>query len=282
MPARTRSAAPALRSPDTPSLPKQPAVRKARAVQPDLREALAPGMADRRIGVLRAIAAGGSISQAARAVGVSYKAAWQALDTLSNLAGVALVDKAVGGSGGGGAALTPAGQALLAAADALDAARESVFAGLDGPAAPLLGLRTSMRNQWRAWVAGLAVQGTSVEVRLALGAPDGPPVAARITRESAELLGLRPGLAVLALCKATAVRVVAADASGSGSDVDQGLPGRAMRVSRPSGAALHEVVLALDGAEGAQVVGFAPAGTVRARARAIAYLAPEAVVIGLP
>jgi molybdate transport repressor ModE-like protein len=48
-------------------------------------------MADRRIAILRGIAQSGSISQAARDVGVSYKAAWQAIDTLTNLAGVPLV-----------------------------------------------------------------------------------------------------------------------------------------------------------------------------------------------
>ena len=74
---------------------------------------------DKRIDILRQIGQGGSISQAARAVGVSYKAAWQALETLTNLAGVPLVEKVVGGTGGGGAALTPAGQRVLQAAHAL-------------------------------------------------------------------------------------------------------------------------------------------------------------------
>ena len=65
--------------------------------------ALGHGLADKRIDILRQIGQGGSISQAARAVGVSYKAAWQALDTLTNLAGVTLVERVVGGVGGGGA-----------------------------------------------------------------------------------------------------------------------------------------------------------------------------------
>ena len=38
-----------------------------------------------------------------RQLGVSYKAAWQAIDTLTNLAGAPLVERTVGGSGGGGA-----------------------------------------------------------------------------------------------------------------------------------------------------------------------------------
>jgi molybdate transport system regulatory protein len=65
--------------------------------------ALGHERADKRIEILQGIARSGSISQAAREAGISYKAAWQALDTLNNLAGVPLVSRAVGGAGGGGA-----------------------------------------------------------------------------------------------------------------------------------------------------------------------------------
>ena len=56
---------------------------------------------DKRIDILRRIGEVGSISEAARGAGVSYKAAWQALETLTNLAGVPLVEKVVGGTGTG-------------------------------------------------------------------------------------------------------------------------------------------------------------------------------------
>src|SRR5574344_2887662 len=82
-------------------------------------QALGYDMADRRIAILRGIAQSGSISQAARDVGVSYKAAWQAIDTLTNLAGVPLVERSVGGAGGGGAQITSAGEELLYAAEAM-------------------------------------------------------------------------------------------------------------------------------------------------------------------
>jgi molybdate transport repressor ModE-like protein len=87
---------------------------------------------DKRLEVLRSMHHAGSISEAARANGVSYKAAWQALETLSNLAGVPLVDKAVGGSGGGGAKLTPAGLQVLEAADLLHSARQQALARVQG------------------------------------------------------------------------------------------------------------------------------------------------------
>ena len=91
-------------------------------------DALGHGAGDKRIEILRGIAATGSISQAAREAGVSYKAAWQAIDTLTNLAGVALVQRAVGGAGGGGAVLTAQGTRLLGLAQAFDAARREVHA----------------------------------------------------------------------------------------------------------------------------------------------------------
>ncbi|RYY84439.1 MAG: LysR family transcriptional regulator, partial [Comamonadaceae bacterium] len=113
--------------------------------------ALGHAPADKRLDILRRVAAVGSISQAARDVGVSYKAAWQALDTLSNLAGTSLVERAVGGAGGGGARLTPAGAQVLRAADETQRLRQAVLGRVaaSAPVAlPGLGLRTSMRNHF--------------------------------------------------------------------------------------------------------------------------------------
>ena len=245
---------------------------------PSFTEALGHGLADKRIDILRQIGQGGSISQAARAVGVSYKAAWQALDTLTNLAGVALVERVVGGAGGGGARLTPAGHELLAAADAMRHARAAVLAGLRESggahaAAARLSVRTSMRNQWPCVVQAMQAQGQIVRVHLR-GAHEGPQAWARITRESAELLGLRPGVAVQALCKATAVRV---DAAGQSPEAhgDNRWPGRATRVSR--GALGDQVAAQL--AAGVQMVGFAAPGSgLRAGSRVV-FAADESAIV---
>ncbi len=165
-----------------------------------LDQALGHAATDKRLEILRRVGECGSISQAAREAGVSYKAAWQALDMLSNLAGLPLVERAVGGAGGGGARLTPAGEQLLRAGAAMARTREKVLGGLGG-----LALRTSMRNQWPATVARLETSGPLVRVLLALAG--GGTLAARITAESAELLELAADLPVLALCKATSVTV---------------------------------------------------------------------------
>ena len=58
-----------------------------------LEKALGQDIVDKRIDILQKIQQSGSISEAARLAGVSYKAAWQAIETLNSLAGENLVVK---------------------------------------------------------------------------------------------------------------------------------------------------------------------------------------------
>lgn len=72
--------------------------------------ALGPGRAE----LMERIAATGSISAAARAMGMSYRRAWLLIEA-SNAAFVEpLVSTSTGGSGGGGAHLTEFGASILA------------------------------------------------------------------------------------------------------------------------------------------------------------------------
>ncbi|MGJ7491817.1 TOBE domain-containing protein [Variovorax sp. ZT4R33] len=252
-------------------------------------DALGHGASDKRIDILRGIASTGSISQAAREAGVSYKAAWQAIDTLTNLAGVPLVERAVGGAGGGGALLTAHGGHLLELADALDAARREVHARWSAGGAEAgaqadatiarLAVRTSMRNQLPATIDTIEATGRTVRVRMHLGASNA--IAARITQESAELLGLQVGMAVIALCKATAVRVERFDAAAPARRGATGnrLEGRVGRALRGEGG--DEIAVTLDG--GLQLVGFAPpVSGLRVRQRAAVALDESALVVALP
>lgn len=219
-----------------------------------LAEVLGYEASDKRIDILRRIGQAGSISEAARGAGVSYKAAWQALETLANLAGTPLVEKAVGGSGGGGAVLTVAGRRVLQAAEAMAGARQQVLAALEHDSASgraALALRTSMRNQFPCTVGHLKPHQGQVRVQLLLA--DDHAVHARITRESVQLLGLRPGLPVLALCKATALQIAQRIAPSPTRNL---LSGTVTRSSRAAGGG--EVGLRLAG--GVQLVGFAAAG----------------------
>jgi len=77
--------------------------------------ALGPGKAD----LLKAIREHGSISAAARHMGMSYRRAWLLVDTMNRCFREPLVLSAAGGSQGGGASLTPQGEAVLACYDAM-------------------------------------------------------------------------------------------------------------------------------------------------------------------
>lgn len=245
-------------------------------------EVLASASTDRRLEVLRAIHHAGSISEAARANGVSYKAAWQALETLSNLAGVPLVAKAVGGSGGGGARLTPEGVRVLQAADLLHSARQQALAqiqqsagesGMNWQGLAGVGLRTSMRNQLPCTVKAIARAAGVARISLALA--DGQALVSRITLESLELLGLQPRQSVLAMFKATAVTI--APTIVAAGDVNL-LHGQVAR----RGASATGLEVSLQLASGLALVGFADAHSpLKLRQRAMAAVEPNAVVIAV-
>ena len=71
--------------------------------------ALGPGKVD----LLSAIADSGSISAAARAMGMSYRRAWLLVDAMNNCFREDVVATATGGRGGGGAKVTPFGLEVL-------------------------------------------------------------------------------------------------------------------------------------------------------------------------
>lgn len=73
--------------------------------------AIGPGKAE----LLEGIAETGSIAAAGRRMGMSYRRAWLLVEEMNTIFRDKLVDAAKGGSGGGGAALTPLGERLLAA-----------------------------------------------------------------------------------------------------------------------------------------------------------------------
>ena len=216
--------------------------------------------------------------------GISYKAAWQALETLSNLAGVALIEKVVGGQGGGGARITPEGLQVLHAADVLHQARLQALAGLDkkksgktafnikGLAA--LGLRTSMRNQLPCTV--LHLQSSSGSVRVTLQLADLQTLHSRITHESSQLLNLEPGMSVLAMCKATAVTIAPTIVGVGATNLLHG------RISRAS-AAQSPREISMQVCTGLGLVGFSDCEPpLKVRQKAMAAIDESAVVIGLP
>ena len=71
--------------------------------------AIGPG----KIAVLEAVAETGSISAAARLLGMSYRRAWMLVDEMNKALTSPAVNTAAGGSRGGGTALTPVGEEIV-------------------------------------------------------------------------------------------------------------------------------------------------------------------------
>lgn len=71
---------------------------------------MGPGKSD----LLRAIAETGSISGAARRMGMSYRRAWMLVDTMNQCFRSPLVETLTGGERGGGARVTDLGHDVLA------------------------------------------------------------------------------------------------------------------------------------------------------------------------
>jgi molybdate transport system regulatory protein len=170
-----------------------------------------------RIHLLRTIGELGSISAAARAVGLSYKGAWDSVQALNNLSARPLVIAQTGGRSGGMAEVTPAGQALIRAYDQI----EGVLEGYMGQVEALLGeadidpgdflrslsMKTTARNTYAGVIS--SVQTGAVNTEVALKVSDDIELIAIITRESVEALGLRPGKSAMALIKSSFVILAA-------------------------------------------------------------------------
>ena len=187
-----------------------------------------------RIALLEAVARRGSISAAAKEVGLSYKGAWDGVQALNNLFDAPLVSAAPGGKSGGNAEVTARGQAVIRAFRAAEREVGAVFARLedDGELLWSLGLRTSARNALRGVVT--AVEGDGVTATVTLALAEGLPLRASITQRSVEDLGLAPGRAAIALIKSSFVRFDAGD---------NRLPGEI--VDREAGETSAEVTIAL-------------------------------------
>ena len=174
-------------------------------------------LGDKRIRLLEAIDKTGSISQAAKAVPLSYKAAWDAVDDMNNVAPEPLVMRSAGGKHGGGTTLTAFARRLIAFYRALE--KESQLA-LEKLTSNLqqngvcdvddfrqvlrrMSMKTSARNQFAGPVVAIKEGVVDTEVTVEL-APQ-LVLTAIVTRESAETMNLALGRDVLAFVKASSI-----------------------------------------------------------------------------
>ena len=169
--------------------------------------------------LLERIDASGSISAAANAMGMSYKAAWQAVEAVNNLSEQPVVLRQPGGKHGGGTTLTEYGRRIVAAYRRLEKERERVLAHLNRIMDDFdqyyrvirrFDMQTSARNQFLGTVKTVKSGPINAEVILDLGSGD--EIVAIVTHDSVEHLGLKPGVEAYAMIKASWV-ILAADDS---------------------------------------------------------------------
>lgn len=210
-----------------------------------------PVLGDVRITLLEQIDQTGSITKAAKAVGISYKTAWDAVDTMKNLSGEPLVESASGGKGGGGTRLTEPARKLVATYRLIQQEHERFLASLsDGiddfqnfyQIIRRLSMKSSARNQFFGKVTAIRGGSVNAEVELSLGGDD--KIAAIITHESLENLGLKIGSEAWALVKASWV-ILTTDDSDLKLSVRNRLCGTVSHLTR--GQVNSDVVLTLAG-----------------------------------
>lgn len=70
-------------------------------------------LSEYRVRLLRLIDETGSLASAAEAMHLSYRRAWGKIREIEDNLGLRLIDREIGGVGGGGSQLTPEGRAII-------------------------------------------------------------------------------------------------------------------------------------------------------------------------
>lgn len=172
-------------------------------------------VSSKRIALLEMIENLGSISAAARQLGISYRSAWDAVAELNNMWDAPLVTKSPGGSQGGGTRLTEQGRELIAGFKLMQQEYQRFTKGLIQHLGDIgrlqqsmrrLSMRTSARNQFQGKVARISVGEINTEITLDINSHVN--LIASITRESVDSLGLVQGSDAYALIKASFIILV--------------------------------------------------------------------------
>ena len=175
-------------------------------------------LGDHRIGLLEAIERTGSISQAAREVNLSYKAAWDAVDAMNNLAERPLLVRSPGGSHGGGSQLTDHGREIVRLYRLMESGYQRLLRQMQAQIHDFdtlndflraITVKTSARNQFRGTVTEVHKGAVNADVIVDVG--DGVSIFANITNEAVEDLRLKRGREATALIKSSFVLLAADD-----------------------------------------------------------------------
>lgn len=201
--------------------------------------------------LLQAIADTGSLQQAARTAGYSYKGAWLLLETAGNVLHTPLLERQAGGRGGGGSRLSPQAQQLLAAWQALQQRHQDYLRAqqdwlLEQPGLKdmlrRLTMKATARNQFSGCIVALQPGPVSSEVEIDIG--HGERLHASVLSRTVAALELAVGRELIALVKASDVMLVLDDGGYRLSAPNQ-LRGHVARLQKGGSGAL--VVLTLAG-----------------------------------
>jgi len=174
-----------------------------------------------RMALLENIDELGSITKAAKAVGISYKTAWDMVNLINNMADKPLVDRLTGGKGGGGTKLTAEGKRVLKEFQVIQEEHFKFLSNLTdrlGDADYLyqflrrISMKVSARNVLSGTVSALTKGAVNAEVILAL--KGGAQIAATVTNGALDSLGLASGKDAYAIIKASSI-IVATDLEGA-------------------------------------------------------------------
>lgn len=173
-----------------------------------------PFLLEKRIDLLFAIEEHGSISKAAKAVPMSYKTAWDAVDAMNNLSHTPIVSKETGGKGGGGTALTPYGQNLLKTYKLLKEEQQRFLQRLEeltdidsGTFKTIgrLSMQISARNQIRG-IVDKVIQ-NDVNANIVIVPKSSHELFANISKNAIETLNIKKGEEVVAIFKSNNVLI---------------------------------------------------------------------------
>lgn len=163
-----------------------------------------------RVYLLELIGKTGSISKAAKEMGMSYKAAWDAVDAMNNLSDEPLVARSTGGKGGGGTTITPKGEETIKVFKALEKKYEMFLSSIAEDSVTFdslyknlrrINMKTSARNQLFGKIDKITKGAVNSEVELDIG--DGNKIVSVVTNDSVESLGFTIGEEAYAIIKAS-------------------------------------------------------------------------------
>ena len=239
-----------------------------------------------RIELLQKIKEYGSISKAARAMKMSYRAAWDVIEAISSLADAPVVNRISGGVGGGGTELTELGDQIIALYTTIDQEHKRFIKRTNEQIENSRKLKsfikrctliTSQRNQFECRIAGWKRKDAVVQVNLILCGDI--KISAALSAGNYNQPGLRKNKEIRAVIMESAIRISLTNKNTRDENV---LSGKVIRINR--GRLSVEITVAISEDDNI-VIALADTGIqklgLEKDSEVFAHFPPEAVILGV-